>query len=126
MGHIYLSYSHQDRGAAQRLAESLRAKGYEVWFDADADVSGSSLRGKSADAINRADACVFLISPAALNSRWATEELAVALKAQCPLVPVILEPTPLPDSLINRQFVDASKNWDQAIQQIILALEANI
>lgn len=33
MGHVFISYSTQDRTYAQRLAKKLRDEGIEVWID---------------------------------------------------------------------------------------------
>lgn len=41
-GAVFLSYASQDAGAAQRICESLRAEGIEVWIDQ------SELRGGDA------------------------------------------------------------------------------
>jgi hypothetical protein len=36
-GAVFLSYASQDAGGCQRIRESLRASGAEVWFDPSVD-----------------------------------------------------------------------------------------
>ncbi len=37
MGHIFISYSHDDTDYAHRLADALQAEGFDVWIDARID-----------------------------------------------------------------------------------------
>ena len=37
---VFLSYGREDTGAAQRIADALRASGVEVWFDQNELVGG--------------------------------------------------------------------------------------
>ncbi len=32
-GAVFLSYAHEDTGAARRIADALRGFGIQVWFD---------------------------------------------------------------------------------------------
>ena len=56
---VFLSYSHDDRAAAQRFAMALEADGLEVWWD-NAIRSGDAFDEKIETALRQAKAVVVL------------------------------------------------------------------
>jgi TIR domain len=77
MADVYLSYSHRDRVAAERIAAALRGAGLTVWFD-------PSLRGNDVASeqphreIASASTVVVLWSAHSVKSEWVQREVAVA------------------------------------------------
>ena len=77
---VFVSYARPDEPHAERVAEALRAKGYEVWRDDDlpahrpyAEVIEERLRG--------AKAVVVLWSEEAAKSQWVRAEADYARSA---------------------------------------------
>ena len=77
---VFVSYARADEPQAERVADTLRADGYEVWRDADlpahqpyADVIEQRLRD--------AKAVVVLWSPDAAASQWVRAEADFARSA---------------------------------------------
>jgi hypothetical protein len=126
VSHIFISYSHKDQDAARDITDQLKAKGYDVWFDREDVPVGASWRAEVTSAINEASAIIMLISPNWSASEWNQNELTLALDLKKPLVPVLIEPTEIPDAIARRQYIDAAGSREQAIDKIALALEASI
>jgi adenylate cyclase len=91
---VFVSYARADEARAERVAETLRAKGYEVWRDdqlpahrAYADVIEERLR--------EASAVLVLWSAEAGKSQWVRAE-ADAARATGTLVQASLDGSPLP------------------------------
>ena len=109
MSDVFVSYARQDEPQAQRVAETLRAAGYEVWRDdelpahrAYADVIEERL--KSAKAV------VVLWSAEAARSQWVRAE-ADAARAARVLVQVTVDGT-IPPMPFNQVQCADLKNWD--------------
>ncbi len=84
---VFLSYASEDRDVAQRVAQSLRQQGHDVYPAAGwpQDVGA---------ALGRAEAFVVMLSPAALGSPFVNQEIKVALiseRLQNRLIPVVLK-----------------------------------
>jgi hypothetical protein len=76
---IFVSYAHEQRNLADRLAIGLRQSGAEVFFDKDALQAGQAYDQPIREEIERCDLFVFLLSPESLADRkYALTELAFA------------------------------------------------
>jgi len=110
---IFLSYASQDAEAAQRICDSLRAAGHEVWFDR------SDLRGGDAwDAAIRKQVkeCALFMPPISANTEARSEgyfrrewNLAVIrmldmAEDQSFLLPVVIDDTPEATARVPERF----------------------
>ena len=122
---VFISYSFRDRKAAERVAEALRIQGFEVW-SASEIAPGANWAEAIAEALNRSQAIVILISPDFMNSEYAQKEIEFALSGERfyrRVFPVLLKPTAhIPWILERLQVIDATQDMDKAAQQIVSAL----
>lgn len=94
-GHdIFVSYSRDDRSAAQRISARLEQEGFSVWWDA-AIHSGESFDEVIEQQLRAAKAAVVLWSPRSVTSRWVRAEATLADRRKI-FVPVIIERCDLP------------------------------
>lgn len=91
MSHVFVSYSTKDRPYALKLAERLRAEGFDVWID-------NARLGSSEDwwrsivlAIWNCSAFVVILSPQSDVSEWVQLEITIAANKQKPRYPLLLE-----------------------------------
>lgn len=125
MGYIYVSYSRNDGDTARKLQETLQTRGYTIWIDYQ-DLSAGSVWASQIDqAIRAAEIFIVLLSPSAMKSRTIHNEISLAEKLQKPIIPVIIAHTPIPPSLTNRQFVDATDDWERSLAKLVQAIEAS-
>jgi len=80
MRNIFISYSRKDSDFVARLARDLIARipDIQVWYDMRIR-AGSSWAETLTDQIEKADVILVVVSPNYLTSRWASQELNVAL-----------------------------------------------
>lgn len=102
MARIFISYAHEDREAAARLAELIKARGDEVFWDDDID-AGSRWDEALENELRRADRVVVLWSRHSVRSEWVRLE---AGEAGGRLLPARLEDVRQPLAFRLRQFVD--------------------
>ncbi|HLV37427.1 MAG TPA: toll/interleukin-1 receptor domain-containing protein, partial [Spirillospora sp.] len=125
MGYLYISYSRQNAEFAQRLVNELETRGYTTWVDTDDLATGDMWARQIAQAIREAEVFITLLSPATVSNRTVHREIELAEAARKPIIPVLVESTPIPSSLINRQLVDATGDWNVFITELIRAIDAS-
>ncbi|MCD4687379.1 MAG: toll/interleukin-1 receptor domain-containing protein [Anaerolineae bacterium] len=89
MGHVFISYSHDDSAYAIQLVHALQVAGFEVWFDEQIEY-GDAWWPVIEQAIQECDAIIALMSPAGKKSRWVQCEIMLAVELHKPSFPVLL------------------------------------
>lgn len=94
---IFISYARRDAEAfALSLADKLIDKGYTVWIDTDLEPSTPVWTHEIEKAIESAQICIFVISPAVKSSEWVPKEWHYASQLNKEILPVIYIDTILP------------------------------
>ena len=124
---VFISSADTDATWARKLADQLRAADVDVWASSTDLLPGANFSAEIAKALDRAEALVVLISPAAMKSEWVRREIQHALGTERfggRLIPVLVEPTPDDDvPWILRTLQWATGTPARAAQQIIALLE---
>lgn len=92
MPQVFISYSHSDRDRAEALANSLSAKGFDVWWDT-ALLAGENFRDSILANLTSAEAVIVLWSPDSIRSRFVIDEADVAA-AMAKLISVTIDDLP--------------------------------
>src|SRR5581483_11174431 len=91
MSDVFVSYAREDGAIVARIAQALRDRGKSVWIDEEGIESSDHWRKALAEAIDAADAVVFMLSHHWVESAPCGDELAQAVSAHKRLVPVVVE-----------------------------------
>jgi WD40 repeat protein len=133
---VFVSHASGNRDATVRFCERLRAEGVHAYF-VDIDpvhglVGGSRWEQVLYAQVGRADAIVFLRSPASLASPWCFAELALARSLGKPVFPVVIDRSaPSPSSevtgpfaalLADTQFIELVDEPDRGFEQLWTAM----
>ncbi len=124
---VFLSYSHDDREIAKSLIDALKAQGVPVWTDNDTAV-GANWEDHLRAAMGKADAVIFLVTPASLASAYVMSEIGAAVAARKPVIPVVPTngrvPRGLPAPLRTWQMIRAgSRGAGEIASEIIERLD---
>ncbi len=103
---VFLSYARADQAQATRLAESLKAAGLDVWWDALIEGGAAFARSIEA-ALDNCNAVVVMWSRTSVASDWVLDEAARGRDLR-KLVPVSLDGTLPPIGFRQYQSVDLS------------------
>lgn len=76
---IFISYSHQDKPFAKKLARDLQHQSVDVWIDEGEIKLGDSLIRKIEDGINSMDYVAVVLSPESVESSWVQKEVEIAM-----------------------------------------------
>jgi hypothetical protein len=91
---VFLSYSHEDRGAARRIAEILKATGISVNWDRDIPV-GRDYQEVIEEMLAEASCAIVLWSSNSVKSKWVRLEATVAMEREI-LLPILIENVKIP------------------------------
>jgi nucleotide-binding universal stress UspA family protein len=89
VGHVFISYSRDDRAYVERLAAHLEAAGVDVWFDYEIG-SGERWSTVIERKIETCDAMIVVMSPAARSSEMVENEIDLARSRGKRFVPLLL------------------------------------
>lgn len=120
----FLSYAHEDRGFAERIAEELRKSGIDVWIDKWEINAGDSLIQKIfMEGLSKCDIFLIIISCSSAKSKWVKEELDYAMikkiEGITKIIPLIKEKCEIPAPLRALKWVDLSEDLNGGIREVV-------
>jgi hypothetical protein len=107
MSDVFVSYSRRDSEFVRRMADSISARGKDVWLDTQWIQDGEVFPEAIKRAIESSDAFLFVITPDSVGSAYCESEVDYARQMQKRIVPVLREP--VPDSELPAEIRD--RNW---------------
>ncbi len=123
---VFLSYAARDARIAKIVASRLSEAGFSVWNPADQIMPGDNWALELGRALNKADAIVVLLSPAALAAPTVQREIDFALgnpRFKGRLVPVVVRPVKsIPWILETLPTFKITSDPDRASRQVVQAL----
>lgn len=116
---FFLSYSRSDERFALKLAKDLRAQGVAMWVD-QLDIRPSEHWDRAIErAVTGCRGIVVIISPRSVASDNVADEISYAIDSGKSVLPVMIERCTLPLRLTRMQVVDATDNYERALQQCL-------
>jgi len=114
---VFISYSSQDKEFAGRLADDLKNRGIEVWFDEDQIAPGDSIIGAIEAGLDRMAFLIVVLSPAAVASGWVKKELRTALHqaisgGRDAVIPILRATCEIPSLLLDLKRIDMRADHD--------------
>lgn len=113
MSDIFLSYASEDREQAAQLAQTLKACGWDVWWDRTL-VVGDDYAKEIARQLSTAGCVIVLWSQSSVASGWVSDEANEA-KGRDVYLPVCLDGTQPPLGFRSSQYADLSA-WDGSVE----------
>jgi hypothetical protein len=118
----FLSYSRADERVALRFATDLRANGVALWVD-QFDIRPSEHWDRAIEHAVR-DCCglIVILSPRSVTSDNVADEISYAIDSGKPVLPVMIERCTAPLRITRMQMIDATRDYDKALQQCLAAV----
>lgn len=118
-GSYFLSYSRNDEKFALRLAKDLRAQGIAMWID-QLDIRPSEHWDRAIErAVRECRGLAVVLSPRSVASDNVADEISFAIDSGKSVLPVMIERCTLPLRLTRMQVIDATGNYESALQQCL-------
>jgi WD40 repeat protein len=136
MGHLFISYSSTNADFAKELEAALEASGRLVWRDKKDILPSLAWAQEITQAINDAEAFLFIITPDALRSNPCQDELHQAATLKKRIIPilrqdvdpkVIQDAPPIPPELSTLHWVYCRQQDEFAasLRQLLLVLDTD-
>ncbi len=130
MPNIFISHASPDRAFALRRARSLTHLGHAVWVDAQQIQVGDSIPQRVAEAIERADYLIVVLSKHSAASSWSEHEWQakywdeVACRTTF-VLPVLREDCVIPLFLRPKRYADFRSEYAVGVAQLAIMLHAH-
>lgn len=121
---IFISYSHENKEFADKLAMQLVAHNVNIWLDRWELNLGDSIIPKVQDAVDGASALLVILSKASVISEWCKNEINAGLlreleEKQILVMPVMLEDCKVPVFVRGKLYADFRSNFDDGLQTVL-------
>jgi hypothetical protein len=101
MAQIFVSHAAQDAACAEQIRQGLEARGYTTWREPTSFSIESMLYPRTIENVILSSAAVVLLwSSSAAQSDWVERHLLFAQQLQKLILPVLLDGTDLPNTLV--------------------------
>jgi len=126
---VFVSYSRNDKDRVLELSGKLRAAGVSLWLDTSG-IDAATLWGEQiVNALESAKVLLLMLSESAVRSDNVAKEVMLVSERKGHILPVHLEPTPIPSSLKYQlagiqhvEYFDPAQA-DESLKAILRALE---
>lgn len=124
---VFISYSHEDRDFAHKLAGSLVSRNVHVWIDTWELSVGDSIVEKIQSAIGESDCLCVVLSKAAVQSAWCKKELSAGLlrelqERRVVVLPLLIEDCELPVFLRDKLYADFRTDFQSGLNVLLPAI----
>jgi internalin A len=121
---VFISYSHQDKSFAKKLAAKLENQGMKVWWDFDSLKGGQDWQKEIERGIKQCDFFLVALTPNAVASEWVGNEITYASQAQKTIIPLLLMKCDIPIGLIKKQWIHFENQTQKAaIKELLVMLK---
>lgn len=131
MADVFVSYSRQDSEFVRRLIDSMSARGKEAWVNTEGIADGEVFPEAIKQAIEQSDSFMFVITPAAVRSRYCETEVEYARELNKRIVPVLRGPVDdveLPAEIRDRSWIPftESAQFEPSLERLVRALDTDL
>ena len=123
---IFICYSSDDKGFANKLVQDLKDFGVDVWIDSVEIKIGDSLIKKISEGIKTVDYLAVILSPNSVSSEWVNREVEIALTYEIKgrkvkVLPLLYRECEIPAFLADKLYADFTdnRNYRESLLKIL-------
>jgi energy-coupling factor transporter ATP-binding protein EcfA2 len=114
----FVSYHRSQRDWTEKLCTDLRNIGINAFFDENIK-SGETWQSRLQVEINRCQVFAIVATPESMASHWVRQEIYAATSALKPIFTILLQKTPLPPFLSNREYYELTSPTPKRYQSLV-------
>ncbi len=130
---IFISYSRKDIAFARLLVDALKGQSLTTWIDWEDIPPSADWMAEIHAAIERADAFVFILSPASAQSEVCGKEIEHAIKNKKRVIPIALagvRPEEMPEALAALNWIffpgEIGEDFQKAFDKLVQAAQTDL
>jgi len=127
---VFISFSSHDRRTAKLVCKELEKHGLRCWISSRDVQPGENYQSAIVRAIKSAKVVIVLFTAHANHSDEIKKEISLASRFKAAVIPVRVEDVSMDEAfsyeLATRQWVDAFKGWEMALENLAEAAHAYI
>lgn len=125
---VFISHSSKDKQFAKWLAVELANSGHSPWLDEWKIRVGESIPVKVSQGIKDCEALIVVLSEHAVASRWVENEWQAKYWDEIALghilvLPVLFKECEIPTLLKTKRYADFTKNYNEGLESLLIALK---
>jgi hypothetical protein len=117
--YYFISYSRQETPFVDSFSRELDKRGIKNWVDFRSLVPGHAWQPQLDEAVKNAAAILLVVSRASMSSLPVKDEWTKSLATGERIILIIMEPCQLDPSLAELEWVDFTRRFDQAMDQLL-------
>ena len=117
--YCFISYCRQEVTFADSFSRELEKRGFRTWVDFRNLVPGHAWQSQLDDAVKNAATILLVVSKASMSSLPVKDEWTKSLATGERIILIIMEPCQLDPSLAELEWVDFTRRFDQAMDQLL-------
>jgi hypothetical protein len=124
---LFISHSSKDKWFVRRVADDLKKLGHDVWVDEHRIKVGQFIPQAIQRGIDQADFVILFLSPNSAFSNWVEVEWVTKFMSEVQIgkiqiLPALIEPCKVPPLLKTKKYADFTKNYDEALTDLLEAI----
>ncbi len=128
---IYISYSHKDRDAVERITSRLTQDGHDIWIDSQSLAPGDVIEEKFVEGLAQSDVLIVVVSENSFRSKWVQREFSMLALNQISsrdkrIIPIKIDESEVPSYLADRYYLDLSLNFQAGLEKLSETLRSPI
>jgi hypothetical protein len=129
---VFISHNKADKEIAREIGLFLTAEGINVWFDEWVISAGDSITEQINGGLTNCTDFIILWSQNSSKSDWVRRELSSTISASISgngtpkVIPVVLDPTPLPALLLDILFIKYNGGTEEDRSNIVRAITGEL
>lgn len=117
---VFISYKHSSDGKtlAMEILRQLEASGMSVFLDQTGVTAGDDFVERLKQGLLLSREVCLIWDKQAKDSEWVTSEWATALALDKLVIPILLDDSPLPNRLVNVQYIKLSRSPGESLKDL--------
>jgi len=115
---VFISYSRVNRDFAEKLVDSLREAGLDVWFDKNIR-TGTEWDEVLEQEIEEADNLIIALSKTSVESDNVKNEMFYAQQHDTTVNLIMIEPCDLPLAMARMHYIDFGLDYDKGVKRLV-------
>ncbi|MDN3659177.1 toll/interleukin-1 receptor domain-containing protein [Ferruginibacter paludis] len=126
---LFICHASEDKSVAESIFESLKARGFTIWFDKYEILVGDSIVEKVSNGLASTTELIVLLSTKSVEKKWVRKELNTILMQklngkEVRILPLKIDECDIPTLLVEYKHLDLKNGYDTCINELVQSIRS--